>query len=46
MKTTAKATCALPTDGTIHCWGTIAYGQLGSGQMKVPSVAPKKVVLP
>lgn len=46
VKTTGKATCALLTDGTIHCWGDDAYGQLGAGQMKVPSVAPKKVVLP
>lgn len=46
VKTTAKATCALLTDGTIHCWGDDVFGQLGTGQMKVPSVAPKKVVFP
>ncbi|MDF2694762.1 MAG: hypothetical protein K0S65_3145 [Labilithrix sp.] len=46
VKTTARATCALLTDGTIHCWGDDVYGQLGSGQLKVPSVVPQKVVLP
>lgn len=46
VKTTATATCALLTDGTIYCWGDDIYGQLGGGQLKTPSAAPQKVLLP
>lgn len=46
VKTTSGATCALLTNGTVHCWGTNLYGQLGNGKITVPSLTPQEVVLP
>lgn len=46
VKTTPGTTCALLTTGKVHCWGSNYYGQLGSGQPKVSSLAPREVVLP
>ena len=46
VRTTAKATCALLTSGTIYCWGDDYFGQLGTGVMRSPDFAPQEVVLP
>lgn len=46
VKTTPNATCALLTNGKVHCWGTNFYGQLGYGRLKEPSLEPREVVLP
>ena len=46
VKTTPTSTCALLTTGKVYCWGSNAYGQLGSGMFKVPSLVPQEVVLP
>lgn len=46
VKTTPEATCALLTNGKVHCWGSDFYGQLGNGKLKVPSVVPQEVLLP
>ncbi|AKU99669.1 hypothetical protein AKJ09_06333 [Labilithrix luteola] len=46
VKATPDATCALLTSGKIYCWGSDYYGQLGTGEIKVPSLEPKEVRLP
>ena len=46
VKTTPNATCALLTSGKVYCWGSNYYGQLGSGNLKVPSLTPQEVALP
>ncbi|MDF2693104.1 MAG: hypothetical protein K0S65_1487 [Labilithrix sp.] len=40
------ATCALLTNGKVYCWGGDIYGQLGNGQLRMPSLTPQEVVLP
>ncbi|OJY15230.1 MAG: hypothetical protein BGO98_22570 [Myxococcales bacterium 68-20] len=46
VRTTTEATCALLTSGKVYCWGTNFYGQLGSGNIREPSLTPQEVVLP
>jgi len=46
VKVNARSTCALLTNGKIHCWGDNAYGQLGNGRLRQPSLVPQEVVLP
>ncbi|MDF2698316.1 MAG: hypothetical protein K0S65_6699, partial [Labilithrix sp.] len=46
VKATPDATCALLTSGKVYCWGSDFYGQLGTGEMKVPSLVPQEVRLP
>ena len=46
VRVTQHSTCALLTNGKVHCWGTNYYGQLGSGALKEPSLVPQEVVLP
>jgi len=46
VKTLPTSTCALLATGKVYCWGANYYGQLGSGQYKVPSLVPLEVVLP
>lgn len=46
VKTVPRATCALLTNGKVYCWGDNAFGQLGDGRLKVPSLVPQEVVLP
>lgn len=43
VATGAAHTCALLTDGTVHCWGQNLHGQLGTGQT-TPSRTPAEVV--
>ena len=43
---TAQTSCALLVDGQVYCWGYNKWGQLGTGDMKVPSPVPQKVLLP
>jgi len=46
VKVALDATCALLTNGKVHCWGSNYYGQLGTGQFRVASVTPQEVLLP
>ena len=46
VRTHPDATCALLTNGKVHCWGTNYYGQLGNGKFREPSLVPQEVVLP
>ncbi|MBN9165073.1 MAG: RCC1 repeat-containing protein, partial [Myxococcales bacterium] len=46
VRTTTEATGALRTSGKVYCWGTNFYGQLGSGNIREPSLTPQEVVLP
>jgi alpha-tubulin suppressor-like RCC1 family protein len=46
VRVTRTATCALSTTGKVSCWGDDLSGQLGNGQLKVPSLTPLEVVLP
>lgn len=46
VKATPDATCALLTNGKVYCWGSDYYGQLGTGEIKVPSLEPQEVQLP
>lgn len=46
VKTVSRTTCALLTSGKIYCWGDNYNGQLGNGQIKLPSDVPTEVVLP
>jgi alpha-tubulin suppressor-like RCC1 family protein len=38
-------TCALRTDGSVYCWGSNSYGQLGAGSGAVGQV-PLQVTEP
>jgi hypothetical protein len=46
VRVSFDATCALLTTGKVACWGSNFYGQLGTGQLKVPSLTPQEVLLP
>ncbi|AKU93840.1 hypothetical protein AKJ09_00504 [Labilithrix luteola] len=46
IKAMPDSTCALLTNGKVHCWGANYYGQLGNGKLRVPSLVPQEVVLP
>ena len=46
VKTTPNTTCALLTNGKVHCWGSNYNGQLGNGQSRGRSLIPAEVVLP
>ena len=46
VRTTALSTCALLTSGRVFCWGDDSFGQLGGGQLRVPSLVPQEVLLP
>jgi alpha-tubulin suppressor-like RCC1 family protein len=46
VKTTPDTTCALLTNGKVHCWGSNNNGQLGNGQNRGRSLVPVEVVLP
>ncbi|AKV02438.1 hypothetical protein AKJ09_09101 [Labilithrix luteola] len=45
VKTLPDSTCALLTNGSIFCWGSNGYGQLGNGTGQGSRV-PQEVVLP
>jgi Regulator of chromosome condensation (RCC1) repeat len=46
VKTTPNTTCALLTNGKVHCWGSNYTGQLGNGLNRGRSLVPTEVVLP
>jgi alpha-tubulin suppressor-like RCC1 family protein len=46
VRTTPDTTCALLTNGKIHCWGSNYNGQLGNGEYRGRALAPVEVVLP
>ena len=39
-------TCAIFSDGSLWCWGSNNYGQIGKGDTQTPVITPTKVVLP
>ena len=46
VKVTTSSSCALLTDGTVHCWGASSFGQLGNGEGRGRSLVPVEVILP
>ncbi|MBX3199245.1 MAG: hypothetical protein KF894_14025 [Labilithrix sp.] len=46
VRTTRDATCALLTNGEVHCVGSNYFGQLGDGKMRRSSLEPVKVISP
>lgn len=43
---TRSTSCALLTNGKIHCWGSNFDGQLGNGKNKGLALTPEEVLLP